>query len=59
MSVPPLLIEKLRKLPLSEEAKENLAARVTETYPRCMCPTCPSYYICQAAVNTNEPGALL
>ncbi len=55
MSLPPQLMEKLQKLPLSEEAKRKLSTRISETYPKCMCRDCPSYYVCKSAVDTNEP----
>lgn len=55
MSLPPQLMEKLQKVPLSEEAKKKLSTRISETYSKCMCRDCPSYYVCRSAVEANEP----
>ncbi len=55
MSAPLLLIEKLQKLPVSEEAKKDLSTKMVQAYSKCMCRECPSYYVCKAAVETKEP----
>lgn len=48
-------MERLQKAPLSGEAKRNLSSRVSETYPKCMCRDCPSYYVCKSAIEADEP----